>query len=569
MSLAASANTADLRYPESTSHLRKWIASSRTELQRIKEVFFRRSLVTLIKEKSESSETNEAQQKISSCPITLEKQSDLVAWFVRNLMDIMGAHQFDFRIADTCLAFYTRFYLRESVGRYPPNIYLFTALIMAIKCEDAVGENRSPSRLFNGMGKTTAFHEALGNEAILCQAIQFDFRILHGDAPLTHLVNSYYGFRKKNRLLTVPAVNFESRVAASRGAGTATGEKPAAGEEEIFVEWLGQLQTACEKLYLQLYASDTHFLFRPAEVATGVFRHVLKTRYQLADADDFLTNFLNIAAKGDPEAAARLRKTVDHTAHEAYKQETFMASYNMDYWRPKIQEYLKEARKWARQLERKRPLDATLADAKRNKAADEPRPDPAAATAPSQTAPETKKLVTEAALVSDVAMVPETTAAAPAPPVAEEKMDAQDTRIARGIKCARKLRTRRKTQKWADKAYKKVALGSRWKYDPFQGSSHAKGIVVERLGIEAKQPNSASRKCVRVQLVKSGKKITAFVPRDGSLNYIEENDLVLVSGFGRSGHAVGDIPGVRFKIVKVAGVSLLALFKEKIEKPRA
>ena len=50
--------------------------------------------------------------------------------------------------------------------------------------------------------------------------------------------------------------------------------------------------------------------------------------------------------------------------------------------------------------------------------------------------------------------------------------------------------------------------------------------------------------------------------------YIEENDEVLVSGFGRSGHAVGDIPGVRFKVVKVAGVSLLALFKGKKERPR-
>ena len=63
-------------------------------------------------------------------------------------------------------------------------------------------------------------------------------------------------------------------------------------------------------------------------------------------------------------------------------------------------------------------------------------------------------------------------------------------------------------------------------------------------GVEAKQPNSAIRKCVRVQLIKNGKKITAFVPRDGCLNYIEENDEVLVAGFGRKGHAVGDIPGM-------------------------
>jgi small subunit ribosomal protein S23e len=43
----------------------------------------------------------------------------------------------------------------------------------------------------------------------------------------------------------------------------------------------------------------------------------------------------------------------------------------------------------------------------------------------------------------------------------------------------------------------------------------------------------------------------------------------LIAGFGRKGRAIGDIPGVRFKVVKVAGVSLLALYKEKKEKPRS
>ena len=55
---------------------------------------------------------------------------------------------------------------------------------------------------------------------------------------------------------------------------------------------------------------------------------------------------------------------------------------------------------------------------------------------------------------------------------------------------------------------------------------------------------------------------------DGCLNFCDENDEVLIAGFGRSGHSVGDIPGVRFKAVKVAGVSLLALFKGKKEKVR-
>ncbi|OVA07578.1 Ribosomal protein S12/S23 [Macleaya cordata] len=140
-------------------------------------------------------------------------------------------------------------------------------------------------------------------------------------------------------------------------------------------------------------------------------------------------------------------------------------------------------------------------------------------------------------------------------------------RKTRGMGAGRKLKTHRRSQRWADKSYKKSHLGNEWK-KPFAGSSHAKGIVLEKIGIEAKQPNSAIRKCARVQLIKNGKKIAAFVPNDGCLNYIEENDEVLIAGFGRKGHAVGDIPGVRFKVVKVSGVSLLALFKEKKEKPR-
>merc|ERR1712038_709125 len=139
----------------------------------------------------------------------------------------------------------------------------------------------------------------------------------------------------------------------------------------------------------------------------------------------------------------------------------------------------------------------------------------------------------------------------------------------KGLRTARKLRYHRRDQLWNDNDYKKANLGSRWKSNPFAGASHAKGIVLEKVGVEAKQPNSAIRKCVRVQLIKNGKKITAFVPNDGCLNFVEENDEVLVAGFGRKGHAVGDIPGVRFKTVKVANVALKALFTGKKERPRS
>lgn len=97
--------------------------------------------------------------------------------------------------------------------------------------------------------------------------------------------------------------------------------------------------------------------------------------------------------------------------------------------------------------------------------------------------------------------------------------------IARGIKAARTLKDRRRSQRWADKDYKKRnlgepddsfcfigILGNKWKCDPFVGAPMAKGIVTQRFGVEAKQPNSAIRKCVRVQLIRSGKvRIIQFI----------------------------------------------------------
>ena len=139
----------------------------------------------------------------------------------------------------------------------------------------------------------------------------------------------------------------------------------------------------------------------------------------------------------------------------------------------------------------------------------------------------------------------------------------------KGIRAGRTLKNHRQDQRWNDKQYNRAHLGTALKANPMGGTSHAKGIVLEKLGVEAKQPNSAVRKAVRVQLIKNGKKIACFVPQDGCLNFIDENDEVLVAGFGRSGKSKGDIPGIRFKVVKTAGVSLHALFTEKKEKPRA
>src|SRR5467141_14725 len=138
----------------------------------------------------------------------------------------------------------------------------------------------------------------------------------------------------------------------------------------------------------------------------------------------------------------------------------------------------------------------------------------------------------------------------------------------RGLNAARKLQNHRREQRWADLSYKKRALGTAFKSSPFGGSSHAKGIVLEKVGVEAKQPNSAIRKCVKVQLIKNGRQVTAFAVGDGAINYIDEHDEVLLEGIGgRMGRSYRDIPGVRFKVIKVNNVSLDMLVRGRAEKP--
>jgi small subunit ribosomal protein S12 len=138
----------------------------------------------------------------------------------------------------------------------------------------------------------------------------------------------------------------------------------------------------------------------------------------------------------------------------------------------------------------------------------------------------------------------------------------------RGLYAARQLKKNRKKFRWSKTKYKRKKLGLKKRVDPLGGSCQALGIVLQKVGRESKQPNSAIRKCVRVQLKKNGKGVTAFLPGDGALNFIEEHDRVIVEGIGGAkGRSVGDLPGVRWKVVKVNGVSLEALIAGKKEKP--
>jgi len=74
---------------------------------------------------------------------------------------------------------------------------------------------------------------------------------------------------------------------------------------------------------------------------------------------------------------------------------------------------------------------------------------------------------------------------------------------------------------------------------------------------------------VVVQLIKNGKKIAAFVPGYNAIKMINEHDEVVVECIGGAmGKSKGDIPGIRWQVIKVNDQSLNALIRGKIEKGR-
>ena len=77
------------------------------------------------------------------------------------------------------------------------------------------------------------------------------------------------------------------------------------------------------------------------------------------------------------------------------------------------------------------------------------------------------------------------------------------------------------------------------------------------------------RKCCKVQLIKNAKVVTAFIPGNLAQKFIDEHDEVMIERIGgKQGRSMGDIPGVRWKVIKVNDQPLPLLWSGKIEKGR-
>ncbi|MEM1988514.1 MAG: 30S ribosomal protein S12 [Candidatus Woesearchaeota archaeon] len=138
-----------------------------------------------------------------------------------------------------------------------------------------------------------------------------------------------------------------------------------------------------------------------------------------------------------------------------------------------------------------------------------------------------------------------------------------------GYFAGKKLMLRRQKYRYNDDRFIKRIYKIKEKVDPLEGAPQARGIVLQKIEIEARQPCSGLRKAVKVQLIKNKRMITAFLPGDRATKFVNEHDEVLVECIGgKQGRAMGDIPGVRWKVIKVNDQSLEALRRGKIQKAR-
>ena len=139
-----------------------------------------------------------------------------------------------------------------------------------------------------------------------------------------------------------------------------------------------------------------------------------------------------------------------------------------------------------------------------------------------------------------------------------------------GLMNARKLMKNRRKDRWAAREYRVRMLNLRAKSDPLGGrSSQARGIVISKFQKEAKQPNSAMRKCCKIQLIKNSTSVGAFIPGNLAQKFVDEHDEVIIERIGgKMGRSKGDIPGIRFQVIKVNDQPLRRLWKGEIAKAR-
>lgn len=134
---------------------------------------------------------------------------------------------------------------------------------------------------------------------------------------------------------------------------------------------------------------------------------------------------------------------------------------------------------------------------------------------------------------------------------------------------AKEIIKKRKRHRMLKKWWKRKHFKLKQRFDPVGTVPRARAIVLQKYSVQQKQPHSGQIKCVKAQLVKNGKLINAYVPGDGTINFIDEHDEVTVQGMGGSQRGqMGSIPGIKYRVVAINNTDIYQIITGKKEKPK-
>lgn len=183
-------------------------------------------------------------------------------------------------------------------------------------------------------------------EPALLSVLEFDLLILHPEAPLTLLSNEFYLWRRRRRQLITP----ETVALPAETAGRS--------EDERFVHFLGIAQQRCEELYRDLYTSNAHFLYTPAEISSGIFSFVFKHEYGYEDIDEFLLSIQPEEVRTNGQKRESFQNSLQIVQHAVFEFVEFDKDYDPASQGPKVNEIMTRLRKWIKTLNKKKRIAA-------------------------------------------------------------------------------------------------------------------------------------------------------------------------------------------------------------------
>eukprot|EP01054_Gregarina_sp_Poly1_P008222 Gregarina_sp_Poly_1__8221@NODE_478_length_8064_cov_159_533200_g387_i0_p3_GENE_NODE_478_length_8064_cov_159_533200_g387_i0NODE_478_length_8064_cov_159_533200_g387_i0_p3_ORF_typecomplete_len363_score64_03Cyclin_N/PF00134_23/2_2e03Cyclin_N/PF00134_23/8_6e12DUF4122/PF13498_6/0_23_NODE_478_length_8064_cov_159_533200_g387_i020743162 len=327
-------------FPLESTHLKHWIWNSKQELQDELEANFNKSTTAFIQECKERLEAqNIPFEADTTIPFTVEEQQLIVRWFVRTGLQYSKGKLLSYRTIDTTMAFFTRFYLKESVVRYQPSVLFFTCLIAAIKAEN-IGDPLTLEFLFKGAESQLSVVEVLKLEAVVLDVLRFHLLILHVGTPLTYLTNEYYLQNRRQQTMVPPASWKPTTSVHSNGTPKTT--------EELFGDFVGHLQEQCEQLSLRTYGSLLNFLYTPNELAIGIFLHVGSVDYNIPGLGDFVLRIQPSAIQTSSTQSAKFKDRILMLKNEIFE----FVDRDKEFGPEGVFGKFKEVKKWRATLER-------------------------------------------------------------------------------------------------------------------------------------------------------------------------------------------------------------------------